>query len=94
MRWLIDKNLGSSFITFDLIQQKHEAVEDRVRTLTEQLETQYELHKNAAQRARKSETDAHEYKERLNALEGELVAGDVLRDGFRSDKELVGTQVI
>ena len=72
------------------ILQKHEALEDRVRTLTEQLETQYELHKNAAQRARKSETDAHEYKERLNALEGELVAGDVLRDGFRSDKELVG----
>ena len=59
--------------------------------MTEQLETQYELHKNAAQRARKSETDAHEYKERLNALEGELVAGDVLRDGFRSDKELVGS---
>lgn len=67
---------------------KTDALEDRVRTLTEQLETQYELHKTAAQRARKSETDAHEYKERLRSAEGELAAGDVLRDGFRSDKEM------
>ena len=68
-----------------------EALEDRVRTLTEQLEAQYELHKNAAHRARVAETNAHEYKERLRSTEGELAAGDVLRDGFRSDKEQVSS---
>ena len=57
--------------------------------MTEQLETQYGLHKSAAARARKAEADASEFQLRLQSAEGELVAGDVLRDGFRSDKESV-----
>lgn len=57
--------------------------------MTEQLESQYELHKSAAARARKAEVEMSELVERLKSAEGELVAGDVLRDGFRTDKERV-----
>lgn len=69
------------------LRHKNESLEDRVRELTEQLEQQYELHKAAASRARKAETDASEMHKRLQSAEGELAAGGVLRDGFRSDKE-------
>ncbi|KAK3093737.1 hypothetical protein FSP39_019476 [Pinctada imbricata] len=66
---------------------KVESMEERVKTLTEQLETQYELHKTASHRARKAESELAELEERLRSAEGELAAGDVLRDGFKLDKE-------
>ncbi|XP_052769958.1 coiled-coil domain-containing protein 170-like isoform X1 [Mya arenaria] len=66
---------------------KLEAQEDRIKELTEQLEAQYELHKTAAARARKAEVEAADMRERCRSAEGELAAGDVLRDGFRTDKE-------
>lgn len=66
---------------------KVESLEERIKTLTEQLETQYELHKTAAHRARKAENDLMCYEERLRSAEGELAAGDVLRDEFKTDKE-------
>ncbi|XP_062614112.1 coiled-coil domain-containing protein 170-like [Saccostrea cucullata] len=65
---------------------KVDSLEERIKTLTEQLETQYELHKTAAHRARKAETDLLSLEERLRSAEGELAAGDVLRDEFKSDK--------
>ena len=61
-----------------------------MKTLTEQLENQYELHKEAAARSRKAEAELGELVERLRSAEGELAAGDVLRDGFKLDKEKVG----
>ncbi|XP_060552533.1 coiled-coil domain-containing protein 170-like isoform X1 [Ruditapes philippinarum] len=69
------------------LRNKNEDLEIRLKELTEQLETQYGLHKSAAARARKAEADAAEFQQRLQSAEGELVAGDVMRDGFRSDKE-------
>ncbi|KAL5009306.1 hypothetical protein ScPMuIL_014887 [Solemya velum] len=66
---------------------KSETLEDRVKMVTEQLETQYELHKSAAERARKAEVDAAQMEDNLRHAEGELSAGDVLRDGFKTDKE-------
>lgn len=73
-----------------------QSLEERIKTLTEQLETQYELHKTAAHRARKAENDLMSYDERLRSAEGELAAGDVLRDEFKTDKEKVrvkGSQI-
>ena len=78
--------------SFSFFLQKCESLEDKVRGLTEQLESQYELHKVAASRARKAETETSGLINRLKSAEGELVAGDVLRDGFRTDKERVSTQ--
>ncbi|XP_033736128.1 coiled-coil domain-containing protein 170-like [Pecten maximus] len=66
---------------------RNESLQERVKTLTEQLESQYELHKSAAGRARKAEADLSEYDSRLRSAEGELTAGDVLRDGLRGDRE-------
>ncbi|XP_060072809.1 coiled-coil domain-containing protein 170-like [Ylistrum balloti] len=66
---------------------RNESLQERVKTLTEQLESQYELHKSAAARARKAEVDLAEYDSRLRSAEGELTAGDVLRDNMRGDKE-------
>ena len=86
----IEKN-GSQVIVYCPIQ-KVEALEDRARELTEQLETQYELHKTAAARARKAEDEVADLRSRLQSAEGELAAGDVLREGFKSDKEQVRIQ--
>lgn len=62
--------------------------------MTDQLESQYELHKSSASRARKAESELHELQERLRSAEGELAAGDVLRDGFRVDKEKVDNPIL
>lgn len=83
---IIRKVEGLMYSTRDW-RAKLETLESRVSQLTEQLETQYELHKTAAHRARKAETELSEVTKRLQSAEGELAAGDVLRDGFRSDKE-------
>ncbi|XP_052275210.1 LOW QUALITY PROTEIN: coiled-coil domain-containing protein 170-like [Dreissena polymorpha] len=66
---------------------KIEALEKRIKELTDQLESQYELHKAAASRARKAEVEAADMHQRLKNVESDLVAGDVMRDGFRTDKE-------
>lgn len=42
-----------------------------------------------AQRAKRFETESVDVLERLRSAEGELAAGDVLRDGFKFDKEKV-----
>lgn len=64
-----------------------ESLEERVSKLTEQLESQYGLQKGSAQRTRRAESEICDLHERLRIAEGELAAGDVLRDGFKMDKE-------
>nr|KAG5702124.1 hypothetical protein BaRGS_010390 [Batillaria attramentaria] len=66
-----------------------EEYETRIRNLTEQLDNQVELHRELAQRCKRYETDALDLDSKLRSAEGELAAGDVLRDGFKLDKEKV-----
>lgn len=86
---MIPNSNNNLFSTNIIFFKAIESLEERVRALTEQLESQYELHKSSASRARKAESELDELHERLRSAEGEIAAGDVLRDGFRVDKEKV-----
>lgn len=63
------------------------ALEERVRTLTRQFEAQFETGRERDFKVRRAECDQLDLRERLRALEGELAAGDVIRDGLKADKE-------
>ncbi|XP_070180437.1 coiled-coil domain-containing protein 170-like isoform X2 [Littorina saxatilis] len=66
---------------------KVEQYESRVQSLTEQLNHQLEIHRDVNERAKRYEVDRHDLEGKLRCAEGELAAGDVLRHGFKSDKE-------
>ncbi|KAK1171546.1 coiled-coil domain-containing protein 170-like [Acipenser oxyrinchus oxyrinchus] len=62
-------------------------MEVKASRLTDQLERQTELHEAALQRARQTEEQLGEIRERLSSMEGELVSGDVFRDGLSHEKQ-------
>ncbi|KAK3799203.1 hypothetical protein RRG08_054331 [Elysia crispata] len=64
-----------------------EELENRVRQMTDQLEQELGLHQDLKQRAKRFEVETADMAERLRAAEGELAAGECLRDGFKFDKE-------
>ncbi|XP_025105886.1 coiled-coil domain-containing protein 170-like [Pomacea canaliculata] len=64
-----------------------EDYENRVKSLTEQLDRQLELCREQSQRVKRYEAEAYDLDNKLRSAEGELAAGDVLRDGFKTDKE-------
>ena len=66
-----------------------EEYESRIQNLTSQLDHQLEMHRELAHRAKRYETDACDLDSKLHSAEGELAAGDVLRDGMKCDKERV-----
>ncbi|XP_076442383.1 coiled-coil domain-containing protein 170-like [Babylonia areolata] len=66
---------------------KAEDHEGRVNSLTEQLNKQADELKELALHAKRYQTDARDLDNKLRTAEGELAAGDVLREGFKSDKE-------
>uniref|UniRef100_A0A1I8I2I0 Coiled-coil domain-containing protein 170 n=1 Tax=Macrostomum lignano TaxID=282301 RepID=A0A1I8I2I0_9PLAT len=63
------------------------ALEERVRTLTRQFEAQFETSRERDFKTRRVECDQIDLRERLRAMEGELAAADVIRDGLKADKE-------
>ncbi|MGH0114379.1 UNVERIFIED_CONTAM: hypothetical protein FKN15_005780 [Acipenser sinensis] len=65
-------------------------MEVKVSRLTDQLERQTELHDATLLRARQTEQQLGEIRERLSGVEGELISGDVLRDGMSHEKQNVG----
>ncbi|XP_041353054.1 coiled-coil domain-containing protein 170-like [Gigantopelta aegis] len=69
------------------LEQQAESLDSRVRVLSEQLENQIQLQRESNLRAKQAESDLMDMQARLRSAEGELVAGDVLRDGFKTDKE-------
>lgn len=69
--------------------QRVEDYENRVKSLTEQLDRQLELCREQSQRVKRYEAEAYDLDNKLRSAEGELAAGDVLRDGFKTDKERV-----
>ncbi|XP_076463456.1 coiled-coil domain-containing protein 170-like [Babylonia areolata] len=66
---------------------KIEEYEARVRSLTEQLDRQVEIQRDLTMRAERFESEAHRLDDKLRCAAGELAAGDVLREGFKFDKE-------
>ncbi|XP_059161028.1 coiled-coil domain-containing protein 170-like [Physella acuta] len=66
---------------------RQEEYESRIKNLSEQLDHELSIHRDMAQRAKRFEVEAADLAERLRSAEGELAAGDCLRDGFKFDKE-------
>ncbi|ESO87729.1 hypothetical protein LOTGIDRAFT_127327, partial [Lottia gigantea] len=64
-----------------------ETLESRVKSLAEQLDSQIDMQRTLAQRAKRAETEAADLDEKLRYAEGDLAANDVLREGFKTDKE-------
>ncbi|KAL8611121.1 hypothetical protein ACOMHN_064411 [Nucella lapillus] len=64
-----------------------EEYEARVRQLSQQLGQQVDIQRDLTMRADTYETEAHKLDNKLRCAAGELAAGDVLRDGFKFDKE-------
>uniref|UniRef100_A0ABM5G160 Coiled-coil domain-containing protein 170 isoform X6 n=1 Tax=Pogona vitticeps TaxID=103695 RepID=A0ABM5G160_9SAUR len=62
-------------------------LETQIAKLTETLETQAVLHKEALTRTRKAESNAETLHDQLMRLEGELVSGDMIRDALKLEKE-------
>ncbi|XP_067398522.1 coiled-coil domain-containing protein 170 isoform X1 [Emydura macquarii macquarii] len=62
-------------------------LEAQIAKLTEQLENQTRLHQEALQRARKAEKQFETLQDQLMRLDGELVSGDVMRDGLKLEKQ-------
>ncbi|CAL1527506.1 unnamed protein product [Lymnaea stagnalis] len=69
------------------LSMRLEEYEGRVKHLSEQLDHELSIHRDMAQRAKRFEVEAADLAERLRSAEGELSAGDCLRDGFKFDKE-------
>jgi len=65
------------------------ALEEKVRSLDDQLRNMYEQKQSAEKEARRCELDVRDISDRLRTAERELNNGDVYRDGLRTDKEKV-----
>ncbi|XP_046545107.1 coiled-coil domain-containing protein 170-like [Haliotis rubra] len=63
------------------------SLESRVKDLTEQLDNQYQMNRSSNQRFKQNETSLYDLEQRLRCTEGELAAGDVLREGLKTEKE-------
>lgn len=75
-------------VSKEKLQTSKEA-EEKLKTLSKQFQSQYESHHEAERRSRLAEQQAAAALERVRALEQELAAGDVIRDGLRADKDKV-----
>ena len=97
---LTHTQMAATLFIYDMICILHfylqhiDMLESKVSQITEQLEAQLELQRTAERRVRQYDSQRADVEERLRKMEAELVAGDVLRDGMRVDKERVsGAQV-
>ncbi|XP_078000196.1 coiled-coil domain-containing protein 170-like isoform X2 [Glandiceps talaboti] len=62
-------------------------LDNKVRSLNDQLDSQVKLYQAAINRAKEAEDELDLLKARLSGVEGELTSTAVFRDGLRSEKE-------
>lgn len=65
-------------------------LEEKVRSLDDQLKVMYDQKNMAEKRARRCELDVKDLEDRLRNADRELANSGVYRDGLRGDKEKVG----
>ncbi|EDO48576.1 predicted protein [Nematostella vectensis] len=63
-----------------------ESLHVRLRNLSDELDSQRNLHRTTLKRATQAEEQLKEAQERVTGLEGELLSSDVERDGLKEDK--------
>ena len=76
---------GSLFCRF----QREESLRIQFKNISEELESQRNLHRTTLKRAHEAETLLKENQERVTGLEGELLTSDVERDQLKDDKRKV-----
>lgn len=76
---------GSRFCRF----QREDSLRIQFKNLSEELESQRNLHRTTLKRAHEAETLLKENQERVTGLEGELLTSDVERDQLKDDKRKV-----
>lgn len=69
--------------------QREESLRTQFKNLSEELESQRNLHRTTLKRANEAETLLKENQERVTGLEGELLTSDVERDQLKDDKRKV-----
>lgn len=69
--------------------QREESLRIQLKNLSEELESQRNLHRTTLKRANEAETLLKENQERVTGLEGELLTSDVERDQLKDDKRKV-----
>lgn len=69
-------------------------MEARLRCVSEQLSEQTELQHSATQRAQLAEQQVQDLRERLQAVETELLAADMQRDGLTHNQQHVSDHTI
>ena len=69
--------------------QREESLRVQLKNLSDELESQRNLHRTTLKRANEAETHLKENQERVTGLEGELLTSDVERDQLKDDKRKV-----
>lgn len=69
--------------------QREESLRIQFKNLSEELESQRNLHRTTLKRANEAETLLKDNQERVTGLEGELLTSDVERDQLKDDKRKV-----
>ena len=72
--------------------QKEESLRVQLKNLSDELESQRNLHRTTLKRANEAESQLKENQERVTGLEGELLTSDVERDQMKEDKRKVTTR--
>lgn len=68
------------------LQGKEESLRVQLKNLSDELESQRNLHRTTLKRANEAESQLKENQERVTGLEGELLTSDVERDQMKEDK--------
>lgn len=61
--------------------------------MAKKMEAEYDLHRNSERKSKRLEADFLDLEERLRKYESEMAAGDMMRDGLRTDKERVSQKL-
>lgn len=69
--------------------QREESLRVQFKNLSEELDSQRNLHRTTLKRASEAETQLKENQDRVTGLEGELLTSDVERDQLKDDKRKV-----
>ena len=69
--------------------QREDSLRVQLKNLSDELESQRNLHRTTLKRANEAETLLKEDQERVTGLEGELLTSDVERDQLKDDKRKV-----
>lgn len=85
---------GSYLESCDLVLQTVCVLEDKVRSLDDQLRILHDQRGAAEAACRRAELDVRDMQDRLKKADREITNSDVYREGLRGDKEKVSNYLL